>query len=217
MDYVEKTVCFDQRCFMNIAKAEFFDSQVDEPWASSAFGPGEMAKIERMLRQANLSEGMRVIEPGCGTGRLTTILAERVGPTGFVLALDISPKMICAARSGMALRDNASLRCAAIEDCPLDPEGFDVVVCHSVLPHFDNKLTAVAHMASALKKGGKFIVFHFMNSACVNDLHRKAHPTVMDDFLPTETKMREILEAAGLQVDLLSDDDSGYLLSATRT
>jgi len=202
---------------MNRSKAEFFNSQVDEPWAASKFGPDERAKIDRMLRQADLTEGMRVIEPGCGTGRLTTILADQVGPTGFVLALDISPKMIEAARPGIALHDNVSLTCAAIEDCPLDPEGFDVVICHNVFPHFDNKLTAVAHMACALKKGGKFIVLHFMNSASINDLHRKTHPSVMTDFLPAETQMREILGAAGLQADLLTDDDSGYLLSATRT
>ena len=34
---------------MNKTKAEFFDSQVDEPWASSAFGPAEMRTIDRML------------------------------------------------------------------------------------------------------------------------------------------------------------------------
>jgi hypothetical protein len=51
---------------MNHAKAEFFDSQVAEPWASSAFGPGEMAKIDRMLNQAQLEKGMRGIFGAAG-------------------------------------------------------------------------------------------------------------------------------------------------------
>jgi ubiquinone/menaquinone biosynthesis C-methylase UbiE len=201
---------------MNSAKAEFFNSQVDEPWASSVFGPAEIATIDRMLKQADLREGMRVIEPGCGTGRLTGILADLVGPTGFVLASDISPKMIEAAFRRIGSRENVSLKHGAIESFQFDPKSFDVVVCHNVFPHFDHKPTAVNHLTAALKTSGKFIVFHFMNSASINDLHRKAHPSVLNDLLPAEREMKAIFEAAGLQVGLVQDDDSGYLLSATR-
>lgn len=202
---------------MNSAKAEFFDSQVDEPWASSALGPAEMRTIDRMLRHADLREGMRVIEPGCGTGRLTAILAELVGRNGFVLASDISPNMIEAARRRIGSRDNVSLEHVAIESYQIDPKSFDVVICHNVFPHFDHKPAAVAHLASALRTAGKLIVFHFMNSAGVNDLHRKAHPSVLTDLLPSESEMRQIFLAAGLEIELLKDDDSGYLLVATRT
>jgi ubiquinone/menaquinone biosynthesis C-methylase UbiE len=201
---------------MNKAKAEFFDSQVDEPWASSAFGPAETRTIDRMLRQADLGEGMRLVEPGCGTGRLTAILAELVGRTGFVLASDISLKMIKAARRRIGSRDNVCLEHGAIEGHYFDPESFDVVICHNVFPHFDHKPAAVAHLASALRTAGKFIVFHFMNSAGINDLHRKAHSSVLNDLLPCESEMRQIFPAAGLEVESLADDDSGYLLIATR-
>jgi len=202
---------------LNNAKAGFFDSQVDEPWASSAFGPAEMRTIDRMLRQADLREGMRVIEPGCGTGRLTWILSELVGRNGFVLASDISPNMIEAARRRIGSRDNVSLEHVAIESYQIDPKSFDVVICHNVFPHFDHKPAAVAHLASALRTGGRFIVFHFMNSAGINDLHRKVHPSVLNDLLPGESEMRQIFLAAGFEIELLKDDDSGYLLVATRT
>ena len=202
---------------MNKAKAEFFDSQVDQPWASSAFGPAEKRTIDRMLRQADLREGMRVIEPGCGTGRLTAILAELVGRNGFVLASDISPNMIEAAHRRIGFRDNVSLEHGAIEGYHFDPESFDVVICHNTFPHFDDKPRVVAHLAAGLKRGGRFIVFHFMNSAGINDLHRKAHASVLKDLIPVELEMREILGAAGLRVESLKDDESGYLLVATRT
>jgi ubiquinone/menaquinone biosynthesis C-methylase UbiE len=201
---------------MNKTKAEFFDSQIDEPWASSEFGPAEMGTVDRMLRQAHLREGMRVIEPGCGTGRLTSILADLVGETGFVLASDISLKMIEAARRRIGRRINVSLKHGAIENCQLHPNSFDIVVCHNVFPHFDHKPSVVSHLASALKMGGKFIVFHFMDSAGINDLHRKAHRSVLNDLLPPEPEMREIFETAGLQIELITDGEFGYLLSATR-
>lgn len=201
---------------MNHVKAEFFDSQVQEPWAASQFGPEEMRKVDRMLAHARLSEENRVIEPGCGTGRLTSILADVVGPAGFVLALDISSKMIEAARRAMGTRDNVLLECASIENYRLEPGAFDLVVCHNVFPHFDRKKAVVFHLASALKAGGRFIVFHFMNSDSINDLHRKAHASVMQDLLPPEREMRDLFRNAGLEIETLKDDDSGYLLSATR-
>lgn len=202
---------------MNETKADFFDSQVAEPWAASEFGPVETAKIDRMLRQARIREGMRVIEPGCGTGRLTAILADVVGPEGFVHALDISPKMVEAARQRVGTCPNVSVECEAIEGCSFDMQSYDVVVCHNVFPHFDNKPAAVAHLASALKVGGTFIVFHFMNAAEINDMHRKAHASVLNDLIPPEPEMKRIFEAAGFRVELIRDDEEGYLLSATRT
>lgn len=199
---------------MNQAKAEFFDSQVEEPWAVSGFGPQEMRKIDRMMREAHLQPGMRVIEPGCGTGRLTAILADLVGSTGCVLALDISSKMIDAARRRLGMRDNVSLECASVESYPLKPCGFDSVICHNVFPHFDDKTAAVVHLASALKENGRFVVFHFMNSERINDLHRKSHSSVLNDLLPSEPEMMGIFKAADLQIELVTDDDMGYLLSA---
>jgi ubiquinone/menaquinone biosynthesis C-methylase UbiE len=202
---------------MNHAKAEFFDSQVEEPWASSAFGQNEKAKIDRMLMHAQLEKGMRVIEPGCGTGRLTAILADLVGSEGYVLALDISSKMIESARSRIGSRDNVSLEWTPIENYAFHPESFDVVICHNTFPHFDDKPGVVAHLAAGLKRNGRFIVFHFMNSSGINDLHRKADASVLNDLIPPEPEMRGILGAAGLRIESLKDDESGYLLSSIRT
>jgi len=202
---------------MNVDKAEFFNSQADEPWASSEFSPSERLAIERMLSMAQLTEGMRVIEPGCGTGRLTSILADLVGPTGLVLASDISPKMIDAAFRRLGPRDHVALKHLAIESFRFDAESFDAVVCHNVFPHFDDKPATVNHLAAALRPAGRFIVFHFMNSAGINDLHRKAHPSVLNDLLPPENEMREIFRASGLHIEQLSDDGRGYFLAAIRS
>jgi len=201
---------------MNIDKAEFFNSQTDEPWASSEFSSSERLAIERMFRAADVRGGMRVIEPGCGTGRLTTILADLVGSTGLVLASDISPKMIQAAFRRVGPRDNVALKNLAIESYRFDAESLDVVICHNVFPHFDDKPATVRHLAAALKPAGRFIVFHFMNSAGINDLHRKAHASVLNDLLPSENEMREIFRASGLRIEQISDDGRGYLLAAIR-
>jgi ubiquinone/menaquinone biosynthesis C-methylase UbiE len=201
---------------MNRAKAEFFDSQVEQPWASASFGQDETAKIGRMLRYALLQEGMRVIEPGCGTGRLTEVLADRVGPEGHVLALDISAGMIKAAHLRLGSRPNVSLQRASVESYSFDLESFDAVICHNTFPHFDDKPAVVSHLASALKKGGRFIVFHFMNSDGINDLHRKTHSSVLNDLMPGRPEIESIFKDAGLVVNYHSDDFDGYLLAAVK-
>lgn len=200
---------------MNQKKATFFDSQVDEPWAAAAYGADEMAKVDRMLQQAQLREGMRVVEPGCGTGRLTVILADIVGPGGSVLAFDISTKMVKAARTRLGNRSHVSLQCGTAETYSFDPKGFDAVVCHNVFPHFDDKAAAVQLLAATLKPAGRFIVFHFMHSAWINDLHRKSDSAVLHDMIPEPAEMERLFKSAGLKIDSLTDDDRGYLLCAT--
>jgi precorrin-6B methylase 2 len=43
---------------------------------------------ERLLRQAGLKEGMRVLDLGCGTGGVSLLAAEIVGPSGSVAGID---------------------------------------------------------------------------------------------------------------------------------
>jgi demethylmenaquinone methyltransferase/2-methoxy-6-polyprenyl-1,4-benzoquinol methylase len=50
----------------------------------------ERRKVNYFARRWGIAPGERVLEPGCGAGRLTEILAERVGPDGGVMAFDAS-------------------------------------------------------------------------------------------------------------------------------
>ena len=87
---------------MNQAKASFFDAQVASGWASEEYGEVERPKLERLLGQSELGPGQRVLEPGCGTGRLSEVLAQVVGPTGHLTAMDISQGMVAACRQRVA-------------------------------------------------------------------------------------------------------------------
>lgn len=200
---------------MNHTKAAFFDTQVDAEWAASEYSPVELSKIHRMIELAGISPGEMIIEPGCGTGRLTEILSRLVGPHGSVLAMDISEGMTkdCARRTWSL--QNVTVECSPVESYAFEKNAFDVVVCHNVFPHFDDKPRAVQVLANALKRSGKFVVFHFMNSEWINDLHRKTHPCVLNDLIPTSKEMERIFEAEGFRIDHFSDDEKGYLLRAT--
>ena len=78
----------DKRRFFDEAAAGF----------SEDFSRQDMQKIAWMLRRWRLEPGMRVLEPGCGAGQLTLLLADVLGPHGAVVALDFSREMIASAR-----------------------------------------------------------------------------------------------------------------------
>ena len=200
---------------MNQSKAQFFNSQVGQPWAAADYTVDERKKIARIIDTAGVRPGMRVLQPGCGTGRLTAILADLVGPTGCVVAPDISPEMIAACSKRIEGRPNVRLMNSAIEDFGDDGDRFDLVICHNVFPHFDNKGEVTRKLASLLRSSGRMVVSHLMNSAWINDMHRKTDPAVVNDIIPEAEEMERIFSAAGLRIDLFQDDEHGYLLSAT--
>jgi demethylmenaquinone methyltransferase/2-methoxy-6-polyprenyl-1,4-benzoquinol methylase len=199
---------------MNLRKAAYFDDQVEAPWAALDYGAAEADKIQRLLCSGAIAPGQWILEPGCGTGRLTAILATAVGDTGSVVALDISARMVQASRERLAGRTNIQILHAALEDFRGAARRFDRIVCHQVFPHFDDPAVAVRRMADLLAPSGLVVVAHFINVGEVNDRHRKAGTAVARDRLPGPAKMRRLFAATGLVVDMLTDDALGYFLRA---
>lgn len=202
---------------MNDEKANFFDTQVDAPWADTPYGRVEKPKLDRLLLHCAPLTGLTILEPGCGTGRLTQKLALAVGPTGYVHACDISGQMVRKARQCTRGIAQARISHAAMEVLEIEAESVDLVICHQVFPHFADKSSALDWMANVLKPGGALLIVHFECRAVINDVHRKAGTVVEHDHLPGHEEMSMMLSAADFQIEYYSDDpDLGYLLKAIR-
>lgn len=201
---------------MNRDKALFFDGQAGEPWAAEEYGDEEAPKLARLVKEAGLGPGQRVLEPGCGTGRLSEVLARAVGPAGSVLALDISPAMAEACQRRVAALPQVDVRCTGLEELDEKPGSFDAAICHQVFPHFDDQPQALRRLHSLLRPGSALLVVHFISRAEINDTHRKAGTVVEGDLLPEPAVMRLMMEEAGFSLEMLADDDLGYFLRARR-
>ena len=197
-------------------KAAFFDRQIDAPWAANAYGLEEYAKLERLRAELGPFAGLRVLEPGCGSGRLTEVLSDWVGSTGRVVALDISPKMVARARQRLTGRDNVRVDHVALEDLAFTPSSFDVVLHHQVFPHYHDPACALRITNRALRPGGAVVVMHFITLGEINDTHRKAGTAVEKDMLPPPDKMHRLFAEAGLRVNFIKNDDQGFFLSGRR-
>lgn len=197
-------------------KAEYFNKTASAPWSGDEYGPGEMARLERLFKITGPLKGCRILEPGCGTGRLTEILSDRVGRKGRVVALDISPVMIREARRRNGSRQNVDVHLCTVEAFRPEEKSFGIIMCHQVFPHFADKKNVLDLLSCAMKDDGRFLVHHFIDFKAINDHHRKAGTAVEKDMMPGHDRMRRMFYKAGLRVEFLLDDDMGYFLAASR-
>lgn len=116
---------------------------------------------ERMLDLARLSPGARVVDVAAGAGEQTLMAARRVGPTGHVLATDISPAILeyaCAAarRAGLTQVETLELDGEAHDRLPA--ASFDAVISRVGLIYFPDQARALAGFRNALRPGGRISV-----------------------------------------------------------
>ena len=198
------------------SKIKYFDDNVNSPWSAALYGPDEMNKLERLFRHLGLLEGQTLLEPGCGTGRLTGLLADRVGNSGLIVALDISSKMIEAASARTGTRSNVQLHNTSLEEFPADKYLFDNIICHQVFPHFEDKQNALSILYKCLKPNGRIAVFHFINIEQINDIHRKAGTAVEQDSMPEDNTMRGLFRKHDMNVEFIQNDALGYFCCAVK-
>lgn len=104
---------------------------------------------ERLVELGEL-RGARVLEVGCGTGRLAQALSERAGSR--VWAVDVSEAMIAQARS----RD-VNARVARAELLPFKQGWFDAVVIRMAL-HLTDRPRALSQAARVLAASGRIVI-----------------------------------------------------------
>lgn len=107
-----------------------------------------------LVEAAAVRSGDRALDVACGTGAVTRHLAERVGPAGTVVSLDINPGMLAVARTVVPLPNIEWLEGSAVH-MALPDATFDHVLCEQGLQFFPDKPAALAEMRRVLKPGGR--------------------------------------------------------------
>jgi ubiquinone/menaquinone biosynthesis C-methylase UbiE len=104
--------------------------------------------------------GMTVLDGGCGPGRLTLPLAQRVGDSGQVVAVDIQAGMLARVRekAKAAGIENIELVEAGIGQGKLGLKRFDRAVLVTVLGEIPDRQAALKEIFGAMKPGGLLAV-----------------------------------------------------------
>ena len=152
---------------------------------------------------ADVADGQRVLDVGCGPGALTAELVRRLGPDA-VTAVDPSEPFVRAARERLP---GVQVHHASAEHLPFPDQSFDAVLAQLVVHFMADPVAGLAEMARVSRKPG-------VVAACVWDhaggqgplgmfweAARVLDPDVADESLLAGTReghLRELFEAAGL-------------------
>jgi len=123
---------------------------------------------ERMLELAAVTSGSRVVDLAAGAGGQTIAAGRRVGPTGSVLATDLSPEILRYAAKAAAAEGLGNVETLEIDGERLDElpaESFDAAISRVGLIYFPNRHTAFAGIRHAVRDGGRFATITYSTAA----------------------------------------------------
>jgi len=151
-----------------------------------------------LIEEAGVDRGHRVLDVACGTGIVTRTAADRVGPTGSVVGVDLNEAMLVVARR---VRPDLDWRQGDVAELPFEDESFDVALCQMALMFFPDQNRAIAEMARVVTADG-------VVSICV--------PAGLDEqpaYGPIDAVVGELAgpEAQALMTTYWSCGDLGYL------
>jgi ubiquinone/menaquinone biosynthesis C-methylase UbiE len=106
------------------------------------------------LADLGVGPGWRCLEVGGGGGSIARWLADRVGPTGHVLATELDP-------GGLRCGERLEVRQHDIVEDELPEAAFDLVHARLVLLHLPKRRQALTRMVRALRPGGHLLLGEF--------------------------------------------------------
>jgi ubiquinone/menaquinone biosynthesis C-methylase UbiE len=120
---------------------------------------GIIQPYDKFIERSSIKKGMKVLEIGCGSGALTTVVAKTVRESGKVYALDIQSKMLEQLSRKLArpeYRDikNIELIKSSAYELPFDDNSLDLVYLVTVLPEIPDRQKALRQIQRVLKPGG---------------------------------------------------------------
>jgi len=185
----------------------FYDTKAVE-WLPRFEGESReiYARRQDMVTATGVRPGMTVADVGAGTGFMAMLFAKEVGPTGRVIASDISKPFVAAIahRAKNEGVQNLTTVIGTQTETGLPPDSADIVFTSDVYHHFEQVASTLASIKRALKPGGRFIVVDFERIPGITpqntlDHVRAGKETVIEEVLAAGFRLREEVKSLGLK------------------
>jgi ubiquinone/menaquinone biosynthesis C-methylase UbiE len=195
-----------------MTKRDFF-SRISGSWEERHAEPQELERLRSFSGHFHLQPGERVLDAGCGSGRLLPVIGAMIGPTGSLVELDFAPGMLAAGR-GKPHGDNVTFILGDAHALPFPDRDFDRVIALALLPHLDDKGLALREFHRVLKPGGWLIIAHQMGREALDQLHGQSSEPVKHDRLPEKRILNDLLSQAGFSAIEILDEAERYVARA---
>jgi ubiquinone/menaquinone biosynthesis C-methylase UbiE len=117
----------------------------------------EAARAQLLL--TGLAPGMRALDVGAGTGAVARVMAELVGPSGGVVAIDGAPARLAAGRElARACGDRLALCAGDVYQLPIEDRSVDFVWSRFLFEYLQRLDDALAELKRVVRVGGKVVV-----------------------------------------------------------
>ena len=153
-----------------------------------------------MLEHVQLSDKRSILDVGCGTGN-ALILMARMNEDARYFGIDLSGKMIEAAREKTKDNPAFEFRTADSANIPYGEENFDLVISSNSFHHYPDPLRVLSEIKRVLRQRGTF----FLVDACkdlflpirLQDIYRRKFETGHISYYTTE-EILDMLKKSGL-------------------
>jgi ubiquinone/menaquinone biosynthesis C-methylase UbiE len=148
-----------------------------------------------MLRELQLKPGMVVCDMGCGNGFYALKMAEQVGPTGKVLAVDIQSEMLrmMEARAAETNLENIESILGTPSDPKLPEGSADLVLLVDVYHEFSHPEEMLAAIRRALKPDGLAVLVEFREedpNVPIKPLHKMSKAQILKELEPNGFELK---------------------------
>ena len=179
-------------------------------------------KIGKILDNAEVGEGLDILDVACGTGVMFDYYLQR--GVASVTGIDISPEMAKIAAAKFEAEPKVQVICGDVEEYKFDRK-FDRIVVYNAFPHFPYPKRLIKILAGLLKEDGRLTVAHGQSREAIDGHHSGSASKVSNGLMSAENlkrifdahfevevvvSNRHMYQVSGVKRDVLAHSHSGH-------